>query len=306
MTKTSKRKPVHGVILLDKPDGLTSNAALRKVQWLLNAKKGGHSGALDPIATGVLPLSFGDASKFSQAWLEADKTYVTQMQLGVVTDSYDIEGEIVARHPVPAITLAQVQALLDTHFTGNIEQTPPAFSALKVDGKPLYELARAGDPRALEEIAKKRRTVSVYHAQVLSLEGDRLTLEYRVSKGTYIRSLVHDLGQLLGCGGHIQTLRRTQHGPFNLDQCVDWQTVLDHAEDYLQPIGTGISAPVFVVAEPSMAAIMNGNPINASDFTGQAGTYQLRDSRQRFLGLADISASGVVQPRRLVQKDALQ
>ncbi|WP_119393551.1 tRNA pseudouridine(55) synthase TruB [Salinibius halmophilus] len=284
---------------------MSSNAALRKVQWLINAKKGGHSGALDPIATGILPLSFGDASKFSQAWLESDKTYVTDMQLGVVTDSYDIEGEIVARNNVPSITLEQVQALLDAHFTGAIEQTPPAFSALKVDGKPLYELARAGDPRALEEMAKKRRTITVFHAKALSLDGDMLKLEYKVSKGTYIRSLVHDLGQLLGCGGHIQTLRRIQHGPFTIDQCVDWDAALAHAKDYLQPIGTGINAPKFVVGEQFITPIMNGNPIKDERFAGEAGTYQLRDVNDRFLGLAEVSSTGEVKPRRLVQKDAL-
>lgn len=305
MSKTSKRQPIHGVILLDKPDGMSSNAALRKVQWLINAKKGGHSGALDPIATGILPLSFGDASKFSQAWLESDKTYVTGMQLGVVTDSYDREGEVVSRSDVPDITLEQVQALLDAHFTGTIEQTPPAFSALKVDGKPLYELARAGDPRALEEIAKKRREITVFRAQAIALEGDLLTLEYKVSKGTYIRSLVHDLGQMLGCGGHIQTLRRTQHGPFTIDQCVDWDTALEHAKDYLQPIGTGIHAPEYVVSERFITPIMNGNQILDAEFRGEAGTYQLRDVKQRFLGLAEISSTGEVKPRRLVQKDAL-
>lgn len=209
-----QRRPVHGVLLLDKPLGYSSNDALQKAKWLLRAEKAGHTGTLDPMATGVLPLCFGAATKFSQLHLDADKTYEAVAQLGVRTASGDAEGEVIARCDVPAITpqgLAEVQA----RFTGPITQVPPMHSALKKDGKALYEYARAGI-----EVERAPRDVTVFDLQ-LSLAGPALLrIVAKVSKGTYIRTLGEDLGAALGCGAHLVSLRRIATGPFDASQCL--------------------------------------------------------------------------------------
>ncbi|GAB3759553.1 tRNA pseudouridine(55) synthase TruB [Ramlibacter monticola] len=205
---------MHGVLLLDKPLGLSSNDALQKAKWLLRAEKAGHTGTLDPMATGVLPLCFGAATKFSQLHLDADKTYGAVARLGVRTASGDSEGEVIERREVPAIPaerLAQVQA----RFTGPITQVPPMYSALKKDGKALYEYARAG-----VEVEREPRQVSIFDLR-LSLEApDLLKIVARVSKGTYIRTLGEDIGLALGCGAHLVALRRIVTGPFDASQCL--------------------------------------------------------------------------------------
>jgi tRNA pseudouridine55 synthase len=209
-----QRRPVHGVLLLDKPLGLSSNDALQKAKWLLRAQKAGHTGTLDPLATGVLPLCFGAATKFSQLHLDADKTYEAVAQLGVRTATGDSEGEVIERRDVPQITpqrLAEVQAL----FTGPIRQVPPMHSALKRDGKALYAYARAGI-----EVERQARDVTIF-ALELSLAGPALLqIVAKVSKGTYIRTLGEDIGQALGCGAHLASLRRIATGPFEVSQCL--------------------------------------------------------------------------------------
>jgi tRNA pseudouridine55 synthase len=209
-----QRRPVHGVLLLDKPLGFSSNDALQKAKWLLRAEKAGHTGTLDPLATGVLPLCFGAATKFSQLHLDADKTYEAVARLGVRTATGDGEGEVIARSEVPVITpqrLAEVQAL----FTGGITQVPPMHSALKKDGKALYEYARAG-----LEVEREPRQVTVFVLQLRLLEPALLKIAARVSKGTYIRTLGEDIGMALGCGAHLVSLRRTVTGPFDASQCL--------------------------------------------------------------------------------------
>lgn len=209
-----QRRPVHGVLLLDKPLGCSSNDALQKAKWLLRAEKAGHTGTLDPMATGVLPLCFGAATKFSQLHLDADKTYEAVAQLGVRTASGDSEGEVTERREVPEITpqrLAQVREM----FTGPIRQVPPMHSALKKDGKALYEYARAGI-----EVERQARDVTVF-ALELALAGPALLkIVAKVSKGTYIRTLGEDIGQALGCGAHLVSLRRIATGPFDVSQCL--------------------------------------------------------------------------------------
>jgi len=212
-----QRRPVHGVILLDKPLGLSSNQALQKVKWLLRAEKAGHTGTLDPLATGVLPLCFGAATKFSQQHLDADKVYETTVRLGRKTSTADAEGEVIAERPVTC-TLGQVVEVLD-RFTGPIRQVPPMHSALKKDGKPLYEYAREG-----ETVEREARDVVIHELELLDvqLQGDAPFLRLRVacSKGTYIRTLGEDIGEALGCGGHLVALRRVQTGPFGEDLCI--------------------------------------------------------------------------------------
>jgi tRNA pseudouridine55 synthase len=202
------------VLLLDKPLGLSSNDALQKAKWLLRAEKAGHTGTLDPMATGVLPLCFGAATKFSQLHLDADKSYEAVAQLGVRTASGDAEGEIIERREVPAIPperLAEVQA----QFTGPIAQVPPMHSALKKDGKPLYEYARAGI-----EVEREARNVTIFTLQLALVGPALLRIVARVSKGTYIRTLGEDIGAALGCGAHLVSLRRIATGPFDVAQCV--------------------------------------------------------------------------------------
>ena len=212
-----QRRPVHGVLLLDKPLGLSSNQALQKAKWLLRAEKAGHTGTLDPLATGVLPLCFGAATKFSQMHLEADKAYETTVRLGLRTSTADAEGEVIATRPVQC-TLGQVVEVLD-RYTGPITQVPPMHSALKKDGKALYEYARQG-----ETVEREPRHVTIHELELLEarLEGDAPFLRLRVacSKGTYIRTLGEDIGEALGCGGHLVALRRVRTGGFDASQVV--------------------------------------------------------------------------------------
>jgi tRNA pseudouridine55 synthase len=231
---------VHGVLLLDKPLGLTSNAALQRARWLLRAEKAGHTGTLDPLATGVLPLCFGAATKFSQLQLDADKTYEATVRLGVRTATGDAEGEVIEERPVPAITadrLAQVAA----QFTGALRQVPPMHSALKKDGKALYEYARAG-----QEVEREARDVVVHELRLAPdperNPPDAIRLVAKVSKGTYIRTLGEEIGEALGCGGHLTALRRIATGQFDISQCVTLDALegITEAERLacLKPVGS--------------------------------------------------------------------
>lgn len=250
-----KRRPVHGVILLDKPLNLSSNQALQKVRWLLRAEKGGHTGTLDPLASGVLPLCFGAATKFSQLHLDADKTYETTIRLGVQTTTADAEGEVTAEEPVRC-TAGQVVEVLD-RFTGEIEQVPPMHSALKKDGRPLYDYAREG-----QTVAREPRLVKIHELQLLDLQlkGDLpfLSLRVKCSKGTYIRTLGEDIGRALGCGGHLIALRRTRTGVFDLDQSITLERLqaCDESErlDQLKPVACLLDGHEAVTLEADEAA----------------------------------------------------
>jgi len=223
-----QRRPVHGVLLLDKPLGLSSNQALQKAKWLLRAEKAGHTGTLDPLATGVLPLCFGAATKFSQLHLDADKTYETTVRLGQKTSTGDAEGDVIETRPVTC-TAGQVVEVLD-RFMGPIAQVPPMHSALKKDGKPLYEYARDG-----QTVEREARQVVIHDLDLLDmqLDGDApcLRLRVRCSKGTYIRTLGEDIGEALGCGGHLTMLRRTATGPFDATQCTTLDALASETED---------------------------------------------------------------------------
>ncbi len=212
-----QRRPVHGVLLLDKPLGLSSNQALQKAKWLLRAEKAGHTGTLDPLATGVLPLCFGAATKFSQLHLDADKTYETTVRLGLRTSTADAEGEVIATRPVQC-SVGQVVEVLD-RFMGEIDQVPPMHSALKKDGKALYEYAREG-----EAVEREPRRITIHAIELLDMQlhGDAPQLRLRVvcSKGTYVRTLGEDIGEALGCGGHLIALRRVATGPFDVADAI--------------------------------------------------------------------------------------
>ena len=209
-----QRRPLHGVLLRDKPLGLSSNDALQKAKWLLRAEKAGHTGTLDPLATGLLPLCFGAATKFSQLSLDADKRYLATLALGVRTTTGDAEGEVLERHEAGHITREQVEAACAA-FVGDIDQTPPMYSALKHEGKALYEYARAG-----VEIERKSRRVTIHAIAIVAMQAGTVTLDVRCSKGTYIRTLAEDIGAKLGVGASLAALRRTGSGGLTLEGSV--------------------------------------------------------------------------------------
>lgn len=296
------RRQVHGVLVLDKPRGFSSNAALQKVRWLLNAEKAGHTGSLDPLATGVLPLCFGEATKFSQYLLDADKGYSTVAQLGVTTTTGDAEGEVLERRAV-AVDEAAIQAALPA-FRGQIEQIPPMYSALKRDGQPLYKLARAG-----EVVEREARSVTIARLELLALQEDRATLEVACSKGTYVRTLVEDLGARLGCGAHVAELRRTQAGPFGLAQAISLEELeTAHAEGgsealdrFLLPVDSGLEHwPLVQLTQHSAYYWLHGQPVRAAN-APKFGLMRVQDDQGRFIGIGEIDDEGQVAPRRLIR-----
>lgn len=296
------RRKVHGVLVLDKPRGFSSNAALQKVRWLLNAEKAGHTGSLDPLATGVLPLCFGEATKFSQYLLDADKGYSTVAQLGVTTTTGDAEGEVLERRAV-AVDEAAIQTALPA-FRGQIEQIPPMYSALKRDGQPLYKLARAG-----EVVEREARSVTIARLELLALQEDRATLEVACSKGTYVRTLVEDLGARLGCGAHVAELRRTQAGPFGLAQAISLEELeAAHAEGgsealdrFLLPVDSGLEHwPLVQLTQHSAYYWLHGQPVRAAN-APKFGLMRVQDDQGRFIGIGEIDDEGQVAPRRLIR-----
>ena len=236
------RRPVHGVLLLDKPLGFSSNQALQKAKWLLRAEKAGHTGTLDPLATGVLPLCFGAATKFSQMHLEADKVYEATLRLGIKTSTADAEGEVLSERAVQ-VGVEDIERVL-RQFTGPISQVPPMHSALKKDGRALYEYARAG-----LEVERAARNVTIYALRVLEIPTlaapHALKIEVSCSKGTYIRTLGEDMGEALGCGAHLSALRRASTGGFGQSQCVS----LDALEAMTDAQRLGLLLPVDALLE---------------------------------------------------------
>ncbi|WP_339652511.1 tRNA pseudouridine(55) synthase TruB [Halopseudomonas pelagia] len=298
----SKRRDIDGVLIFDKPLGMSSNNALQKVRWLFNAAKGGHTGSLDPLASGVLPLCLGEATKFSQYLLDADKAYVTEARLGMTTTTGDAEGDVLETKPVN-VTLEQVESFLP-QFTGDILQIPPMYSALKHEGQPLYKLARAG-----ETVERKPRSVTINQLKVLGLEGDRLRLEVHCTKGTYIRTLVEDLGNALGCGAHVSELRRIQAGPFDLSKAVTLETLealhaegghlaLDHL---LLPSDCGLEDwPEVELTEQTAYYLNHGQAVRVPG-SPAFGMVRLRDPSGQFIGIGEMTDDARVAPKRLMR-----
>ena len=291
------RRQVDGVLLLDKHGGLTSNAALQTARRLLNAAKAGHTGTLDPMATGLLPLTFGEATKFSQMLLDADKEYEATVRLGLETDTGDAEGAVIASSDIPpALTREGILAAL-TRFTGEIEQIPPIYSALKRDGKPLYEYARAGI-----EVEIEPRRITIHSLQLLDWSGESFRIRVACSKGTYIRSLAIDLGRALGCGAHLSGLRRTGIGPFKVEDAVSLtqlEAVAPEARDgYLAPGDTLVRhlPPVELDAEDSHA-LLQGRVIGVDRAVG--GLVRVYGASGRFLGLGECM-EGRLSAKRLI------
>jgi tRNA pseudouridine55 synthase len=298
-----QRRPVHGVLLLDKPLGLSSNDALQKAKWLLRAEKAGHTGTLDPMATGVLPLCFGAATKFSQLHLDADKTYRAEIRLGVRTATGDAEGEVVEERPVPVITATRLQEL-QRQFTGAQAQLPPMHSALKRDGKALYEYARAG-----VVLERETRNITVHELELEQLGPDRIGLLVRVSKGTYIRTLGEDIASALGCGGHLVLLRRVATGPFGLAQCV----TLQQLEAMDEPARLSALQPVECLL-PGHTSVVLGQDEAARFLTGlrRRGRWPddphvavYGDEPRALLGTAHVKAGELI-PTRLLSPIEIQ
>jgi len=302
MKPTSPKKVrdlVDGVLLLDKPVGFSSNDALIKAKRILNAKKAGHTGTLDPFATGLLPLCFGEATKFSQDLLEADKTYETTVHLGVTTDTGDTEGVVIDTRPV-AVTLAQIEAVL-AQFRGPIAQVPPMHSALKRDGKPLYEYARAGI--TLERAA---RHVVIHELKLVSYEAPMLKLVVTCSKGTYIRVLGQDIGAALGTGAHLQALRRTQVGGLTTDGMLTLETLAAHAAplSLLAPVDALLSSFPAVQLTPELAKrFLNGQRLALGKeqiaLPAEQGRVRVYLDA-KLLGTAQLGEYQILAPERLI------
>jgi tRNA pseudouridine55 synthase len=289
-------KQVDGVLLLDKPLGLTSNDALQKARRLFSAAKGGHTGTLDPLATGLLPLCFGEATKFSADLLDADKTYEAVLKLGVTTDTGDAEGAVTGTVAVDAAESAILSVL--PRFVGDIRQIPPMHSALKRDGRPLYELARQGI-----EVERAPRAVTVHAIDCLGFAGGLLTLRVACSKGTYIRVLAADIGQALGCGAHLTALRRTRVGDLDLAGAVTLAELeaLDEAEraGCLQPVDALLrNLPVVSVAGEAAERFRHGNPVDLQP--GLGGKIRVY-ADGRLIGVGEPGSDGRLWPKRLVQ-----
>lgn len=290
------RRRVDGVLLLDKPQGLSSNTALQIARRLFNADKAGHTGTLDPMATGLLPLCFGEATKFSQTLLDADKGYDAVLQLGVTTDTGDAEGAVLENCPV-AVSRDQVDAAI-ARYTGTIEQVPPMYSALKRDGKPLYELARQGI-----EVERLARQITIHEITVNRFEGTLLDISVLCTKGTYIRTLAQDIGAALGCGAHLVGLRRTRSGDLNLAKAVSLEQIealtMAQRDALLAPPDALLaSLPTLELESDNAARLMQGQTVRVRQVL-PAGQYRIYGG-QTFLGLGELAADGCLRPKRLL------
>ena len=300
--RRNRGRNVNGILLLDKPLGVTSNAALQQVKRLYRAAKAGHTGNLDPLATGLLPICFGEATKISSFLLDSDKRYVGTIKLGVITRTADAEGEVLETRPVGDYSEAQIREVLD-RFTGQIEQVPPMHSAVKVNGTPLYKLAHKG-----MEIERKPRTVTIYSIALLRHEGDELEIEIHCSKGTYVRTLAEEIGEALGCGGHLSALRRTASGPFTLDEAVTMEQIEAAAEQgfealdaLLLPIERALDDwPAVNLTDNSAYYVQQGQPVLVPQ-APTSGWVRLHRPDGGFLGVGHILDDGRVAPKRLIK-----
>ncbi|GAB6139956.1 tRNA pseudouridine(55) synthase TruB [Methylosoma difficile] len=300
MGKRKSGRDVHGIVLLDKRLGVSSNRALQEVRHLFNANKAGHTGALDPLATGLLPLCFGEATKVSGLMLDDNKRYHVTVRLGVMTDTGDAEGAVINTLPIPDLTLEQIHACLQD-FTGEIEQVPPMYSALKLNGKKLYELARAG-----LTVERKARRITISQLLLLGFSEGQLQLDVACSKGTYIRSLAEDLGHALGTCATVTALRRVQAGQFHLTDAYTLEQLQamdgEALENCLLPVDEPLqSLPAVILADGQAQSIKYGQSIIvdlsllAETLPGTVRIYHAAD----FLGLGEMLMDGKLAPKKL-------
>ncbi|HDR0998052.1 tRNA pseudouridine(55) synthase TruB [Pasteurella multocida] len=303
MAKPRKRgRDIDGVFLLDKPQGMSSNDIMQKVKRVFQANKAGHTGALDPLATGMLPICLGEATKFSQFLLDADKRYQVTAKLGERTDTSDAEGQVVETRDVQ-VDVQDILAALP-HFRGDLMQVPTMFSALKHQGKPLYEYARAGIT-----VEREARPITIFDLQFIAYDAPYLTLEVHCSKGTYIRTLVDDLGEYLGCGAHVTMLRRTAVANYPVEAMMNWDTlqVLAAQQDlalldlHLLPTDSAVSAlPALHLNQEQSKAISFGQRVKFDNPTQLTGQVRLFSDTQQFLGVALVDEHNVIRPQRLM------
>jgi tRNA pseudouridine55 synthase len=288
---------VHGLILLDKASGGSSNGALQDVRRLFNANKAGHTGSLDPLATGVLPLCFGEATKVCSFLLNTDKRYQATLLLGVTTDSGDTQGNVISTSPVPNLSAEEIEQCLSS-FKGNISQIPPMYSALKHQGKRLYELAREG-----QVVERKAREVAIHQLDLLSFTTEKIVLDVRCTKGTYIRSLAEDIGRKLGCGATISQLRRTAVGHLSIDQCLTLEQLVslkqsNELEHNLIPVDKVLlDWPQIKLDDGQYKSIQNGQPVVYQESNSQ-GLVRMY-SEELFVGIGQLIPAGQLIPKRL-------
>jgi tRNA pseudouridine55 synthase len=303
------RRSITGILLLDKPIHASSNHALQKVKRLFNAKKAGHTGSLDPIATGMLPLCFGEATKFSQFLLEADKAYEVTAKLGEQTTTGDTEGEVIATHSVSGVTKERIEAVMQK-FMGEIDQIPPMYSAIKYQGDPLYKLARRGI-----EVERKPRRIKIFSLTLHALTENQMTFRVHCSKGTYVRSLVEDMGRELGCGGHVIALRRTFVAPYGdapMYTLAELETIAEKLgfeglSACLLPIETAVQVfPAVKLSTSAAFYLRMGQPVRAN-FPLNSPLVRLMSEDARFLGIGEVMDDGRVKPHRLLAtQDVMQ
>ncbi len=309
MGRRRKRKPherdVHGILLLDKPAGITSNHALQRIKRLYRAAKAGHTGSLDKPATGMLPLCLGEATKVSSYLLNADKTYVSVAKLGVITSTADAQGEILETKQVSEFNQQQLEGII-AQFVGEIEQIPPMYSALKVDGQRLYKLAYQGF-----EVERKSRSVTIHWIDLLHFDEDSFEVQVCCSKGTYIRTLIEDIGQALGCGAHIMSLRRLSMGPFDEAQMVKMETIenlLKESEEgataldrLLVPMDSALGHIIEVnLTEEMICHLCLGQAVSIPQAPTD-GLVRIYDHNRVFVGIGVILSDGRVAPKRLLK-----
>jgi len=313
MAKRRKGRPINGVLLLDKPYEMSSNHALQAVKRIYFAQKAGHTGALDPLATGMLPICLGEGTKFSQFLLDTDKTYQVTAKLGIRTTTSDAGGEIVSEKPVD-VSAVQLNEALDT-FRGTTKQVPSMYSALKHQGQPLYKYAREGI-----EVPREAREITVFNLELLRFDYDEVELNIHVSKGTYIRTIIDDLGELLGCGAHVAHLRRSAVGNYPIENMVtlpELEALLEQAiadeitpsevlDPLLLPMNSAVDGMHCVYVDDMSANFLrHGNPVQAFNAPSD-GTVQVyigdgeNDANAEFIGVGFIDDDGLLAPKRIV------
>jgi tRNA pseudouridine55 synthase len=306
LSRRHKGRDVNGILVIDKPRGLTSNGILQQVKRLYGAAKAGHTGALDPLATGVLPLCFGEATKFSQTMLDSDKAYIATARLGERTETGDSEGSVVETRPVPEGLIAGILEPLLDRFRGDIQQVPSMYSALKHKGRPLYEYARQGI-----EIERPARPVTIYSLELLAIRDNEMDIAVKCTKGTYIRSLVEDIGEAIGCGAHVIALRRTLAAGFTLADAHDvpGMEAMRERDESLDGLLVAPDAALSMFPEhrlsgPVLVSILNGQAVRIEAQLEQG--YVRVYGNQDFVGLAEAfpdSEGTQLVPKRLVKTD---